>query len=83
MQLANELLHNLIPPAFTIAEDVSGMPTLCRPVTEGGIGFDFRLNMGIPDMWVKLLEVSPPDGRMESRCYTNSHDLGTNNSATQ
>jgi 1,4-alpha-glucan branching enzyme len=26
----------------TIAEDVSGMPALCRPVAEGGGGFDYR-----------------------------------------
>ena len=60
MQLANEVIHSL--GAFSIAEDVSGMPTLCLPVSDGGIGFDFRLNMGIPDMWVKLLEESPCDG---------------------
>ncbi len=37
----------------TIAEDVSGMPALCRPVTEGGLGFDYRLGMAIPDKWIK------------------------------
>ena len=29
------------------------MPGLCRPVSEGGIGFDYRLGMAIPDMWIK------------------------------
>lgn len=32
------------------------MPTLCRPVEEGGVGFDFRLAMSVPDMWIKLLK---------------------------
>ena len=32
------------------------MPTLCRPVTEGGVGFDYRLGMGTPDLWVKLVK---------------------------
>ena len=41
---------------ISIAEDVSGMPTLCRPVEEGGVGFDYRLAMSIPDMWIKLLK---------------------------
>ena len=41
--------------AVTVAEDVSGMPTLCRPVREGGVGFDYRLGMGTPDLWVKLV----------------------------
>ncbi|KAI5965404.1 GLC3 [Candida pseudojiufengensis] len=40
----------------SIAEDVSGMPTLCRPIEEGGIGFDYRLSMAIPDMWIKILK---------------------------
>lgn len=40
----------------SIAEDVLGMPTLCRPISEGGIGFDYRLSMAIPDMWIKILK---------------------------
>jgi len=39
-----------------VAEEVSGMPGLCRPVKEGGIGFDYRLGMAIPDYWIKLLK---------------------------
>lgn len=27
-----------------------------RPVTEGGIGFDYRMAMALPDMWIKLLK---------------------------
>jgi 1,4-alpha-glucan branching enzyme len=56
LQLANTLIHKINPHAVTIAEDVSGMPGLCRPVREGGIGFDFRLGMAIPDHWIKLLK---------------------------
>ena len=40
------------------------MPALCRPVADGGIGFDYRLGMALPDMWIKLLkEVSVRDPR--------------------
>ena len=35
-------------------QDVSGMPALCRPVEEGGGGFDYRLGMAIPDKWIKV-----------------------------
>ncbi|KAG9066326.1 alpha-1,4-glucan branching enzyme [Linnemannia hyalina] len=56
LMVANDMLHDLYPDCITIAEDVSGMPTLCRPVSEGGIGFDYRLSMAIPDMWIKLLK---------------------------
>ena len=30
------------------------MPTLCRPISEGGAGFDYRLAMAIPDVWIKV-----------------------------
>ncbi|KAJ3289376.1 alpha-1,4-glucan branching enzyme [Borealophlyctis nickersoniae] len=56
MMLANDIMRTLHPHIVTVAEDVSGMPTLCRPVEEGGIGFDYRLAMAIPDMWIKLLK---------------------------
>ncbi|KAL7752174.1 alpha-1,4-glucan branching enzyme [Sorochytrium milnesiophthora] len=56
LMLANEMLHQLYPYAITVAEDVSGMPTLCRPVSEGGVGFDYRLSMAVPDMWIKMLK---------------------------
>jgi 1,4-alpha-glucan branching enzyme len=56
LMLANDMLHKLYPRIITIAEDVSGMPSLCRPVEEGGIGFDYQLAMAIPDMWIKLLK---------------------------
>lgn len=56
LQLANELIHQIKPHAITIAEDMSGMPGMCRKVEEGGIGFDYRLGMGIPDYWIKLLK---------------------------
>lgn len=56
LQLANYISHKLHPTCITIAEDVSGMPALCRPVEEGGGGFDYRLGMAIPDKWIKLLK---------------------------
>lgn len=56
LMLANELLHSLYPNTITIAEDVSGMPALCLPLSLGGIGFDYRLAMAVPDMYIKLLK---------------------------
>ncbi|KAM7287785.1 1,4-alpha-glucan-branching enzyme [Ixodes scapularis] len=56
LMLANHVVHKLHPTAITIAEDVSGMPALCRPVEEGGTGFDYRLAMAVPDLWIKLLK---------------------------
>ncbi len=54
--LANKLVHEVAPTAMTIAEDVSGMPGLGAPVEDGGLGFDFKLAMGIPDFWFKTIK---------------------------
>jgi len=56
LQLANELIHELNPKAVSIAEDMSGMPGMCLPIKHGGIGFDFRLSMGVPDLWIKTIK---------------------------
>ncbi|KAG8961275.1 alpha-1,4-glucan branching enzyme [Tulasnella sp. 419] len=61
LMLANDMLHTLYPGVITIAEDVSGMPLLCVPVNIGGVGFDYRLSMAIPDMWIKLLKEKKDD----------------------
>ncbi|MBQ3710923.1 MAG: alpha amylase C-terminal domain-containing protein [Bacteroidales bacterium] len=54
--LANRLIHQLNPDAITIAEDVSGMPGLAAPFERGGVGFDFRMAMGIADHWIKWIK---------------------------
>ncbi|KAK4705638.1 1,4-alpha-glucan branching enzyme, partial [Phenoliferia sp. Uapishka_3] len=90
LMLANEMIHQLYPGSITIAEDVSGMPALCRPVPSGGLGFDYRLSMAVPDMWIKLLKEGPGDEEWDlgnichtltnrrhgekSICYCESHD---------
>ena len=56
LQLANELIHEVNPNAMSIAEDMSGMPGMCLGIGQGGIGFDYRLSMGEPDYWIKLLK---------------------------
>ncbi len=58
--LANDLIHGIRPDAVTVAEDVSGMPGLA---TAGNIGFDYRLAMGVTDMWFKLLDI--PDEKWD------------------
>ena len=73
LQLACDLAHAVRPSCLAIAEDVSGMVGLCRPTAEGGIGFDFRLAMGLPDFWIRLRDVRDEDWRMDdisARCAT-------------
>ena len=56
LTLANKLIHKVNPKAITIAEEMSGMPGLANKVSDGGIGFDYRMAMGIPDYWIKTIK---------------------------
>ncbi len=55
-RLTNKLINQLNPSALSIAEDVSGLPGLGAPLDDGGLGFDFRMSMGVPDYWIKLIK---------------------------
>ena len=56
LALAAMLTKELNPDAITIAEDMSGMPGLAAPFASGGLGFDFRMAMGVADHWIKWLK---------------------------
>lgn len=56
LTLANELIHSVNKHAITVAEEVSGMPGLASKVADGGIGFDYRMAMGVPDFWIKYIK---------------------------
>ncbi|MGC3979486.1 MAG: alpha amylase C-terminal domain-containing protein [Paludibacteraceae bacterium] len=56
LTLANKLIHEVNPNVITIAEEVSGMPGLASKIKDGGIGFDYRMAMGIPDFWIKYIK---------------------------
>ncbi|KLO16363.1 glycoside hydrolase [Schizopora paradoxa] len=71
LMLANDLIHELYPQSITIAEDVSGMPLLCVSAEQGGVGFDYRLSMAVPDMWIKLLKhKSDDEWDLGNICFT-------------
>lgn len=89
LMLTVKIAKTINPNCVLIAEDVSGMPLLARPQEDGGIGFDYRLAMAIPDKWIKLLKEKTDDQweindivhtltnrRWKEKCiaYTESHD---------
>ena len=91
LMLANEVIHAVNPDAISIAEDMSGIPGIARPIREGGLGFDYRLAMGIPDYWIQLLKEKDDEawhigelyGMLRNRrtgekhiAYVESHDQG-------
>ena len=64
LTLANKVIHQVRPDAVTIAEDVSGMPGLAASAEQGGIGFDYRMAMGVTDFWFKLFDIPDEDWNM-------------------
>ena len=89
LRLANKLAHAVNKNTLTIAEDTSAYPGLAAPIKAGGIGFDYRLSMGVPDLWIKTLKERKDDDwdlgqlfyeltahRVEERTisYAESHD---------
>lgn len=66
LKLANEVIHEVKPSAITIAEEMSGIPGLAVHADLGGYGFDYRLAMGTPDFWIKIIkEKSDADWNMD------------------
>ncbi len=61
LTLANRVIHAVDPEAVTVAEDVSGLPGLASPE---GAGFDYRMAMGVSDMWFKLFDVPDENWNM-------------------
>ncbi|MBR6192266.1 MAG: alpha amylase C-terminal domain-containing protein [Prevotella sp.] len=56
LALANKVIHEVNKNAITIAEEMSGMPGLAAKFEDGGLGFDYRLAMGLPDYWIKMIK---------------------------
>lgn len=88
LQLAATVAKEVNPNSILIAEDMSGMPGMCLPIEYGGIGFDYRLNMGLPDYFIKMMKTSEENWNLGSLFheltssrvkektigYTESHD---------
>ena len=66
LMLVSTVMKSLNPKSILIGEDVSGFPGLCRPISEGGFGVDFRLNMSVPDLWIRFVkDVRDEDWNMD------------------
>jgi 1,4-alpha-glucan branching enzyme len=51
----HRVIHEVRPDAISIAEDVSGMPGIAAPLNDLGSGFDYRMAMGVPECWFRLV----------------------------
>ena len=69
LMLANKLIKEVHADSLTIAEEMSGMPGLGASLGSGGFGFDYRMAMGTPDYWIKLLKERPDEEWNVSEIY--------------
>lgn len=72
LYLANKMIHEFKPGVITIAEEMSGMPGIASDTFQGGYGFDYRLSMGVPDFWIKLVKDTPDEAWNMGQLY---HEL--------
>jgi 1,4-alpha-glucan branching enzyme len=55
----NELVHEHHPGAITLAEESTSWPLVSRPTYDGGLGFDFKWNMGWMNDTLKYFAEDP------------------------
>ena len=55
----NTLVHQQFPDVLTFAEESSTWPKVTRPVEDGGLGFDFKWNMGWMHDTLKYFQKDP------------------------
>lgn len=72
LALANRLIAQVNPGAITVAEEMSGMPGLAATFEQGGYGFSYRMAMGVPDYWIKIIKELPDESWNVSEMY---HEL--------
>jgi 1,4-alpha-glucan branching enzyme len=47
LRQVNDLVHQYYPGVATIAEESTAFPMVSRPTQDGGLGFDYKWNMGL------------------------------------
>ena len=57
----NELVHINHPGVITLAEESTSWPLVSRPTYDGGLGFDFKWNMGWMNDTLKYFSMDPID----------------------
>ncbi|MGH2542183.1 MAG: 1,4-alpha-glucan branching protein GlgB, partial [Ardenticatenaceae bacterium] len=59
LQRLNELTHHYYPGVITVAEESTAYPNVTRPTYLGGLGFDFKWNMGWMNDTLEYIKKDP------------------------
>jgi 1,4-alpha-glucan branching enzyme len=66
----NEVVHQYYPQALVIAEESTAWPMLTRPVYLGGLGFDYKWNMGWMNDALRYISLDPVYRKWEHNLLT-------------
>ncbi len=55
----NEQIHEKFNGVITIAEESTAWPMITHPVSEGGLGFDYKWNMGWMNDFINYIKLDP------------------------
>ncbi|HWR56829.1 MAG TPA: 1,4-alpha-glucan branching protein GlgB [Negativicutes bacterium] len=66
----NEVVHDCYPRALIIAEESTTWPQLTGPVYRGGVGFDYKWNMGWMNDTLRYFSLDPVYRRWEHHLIT-------------
>jgi 1,4-alpha-glucan branching enzyme len=69
LRRVNDLVHHYHPGGLMIAEESTSFPGVTRPTAEGGLGFDYKWNMGWMHDTLKYFSLEPIQRRWHQ------HDL--------
>lgn len=74
LKTLNNTVFGEFPDALMIAEEVSSFPMCTRPTTDGGLGFNFKWNVGwINDIW-EYTSMDPYFRKFHHKIITHSLD---------
>jgi 1,4-alpha-glucan branching enzyme len=66
----NDVVHQEVPGALVIAEESTAFPGVSHPTQEGGLGFDFKWNMGWMHDSLKYIAEDPVNRRFHHHQLT-------------